>query len=69
MKRPPLPGAFRSMRWRTQALKLLPQPQVLVALGLLKTNPFSMSVCLKSIVTPFRYRIDLGSQMILTPCC
>jgi hypothetical protein len=37
-----------------QALKLDPQPQVLVALGLLNTNPRPMISSLKSIVVPFR---------------
>lgn len=37
-----------------QALKLLPQPQVLVALGFLKTNPRPMTSFLKSISVPFR---------------
>ena len=38
------------------ALKLEPQPQVLVALGLLNTNPRPMISSLKSITVPFRYR-------------
>ena len=38
------------------ALKLEPQPQELVALGLLKTNPRPMISSLKSITVPLRYR-------------
>ncbi len=37
-----------------QALKELPQPQVLVALGLLKMNPRPMISSLKSTVVPLR---------------
>lgn len=39
---------------RAYTLKLLPQPQEEVALGLLKTNPRCMSSSLKSMVTPSR---------------
>ena len=39
-----------------QALKLDPQPQVVVAFGLLNTKPRPMISSLKSIVVPFRYR-------------
>ena len=38
----------------TQALKLLPQPQVDVELGLLKTKPRPINSSLKSIVVPLR---------------
>lgn len=38
------------------ALKLLPQPQLLVALGLLNTNPRPMTSSLKSMLVPLRYR-------------
>ncbi len=38
------------------AEKLLPQPQVVEALGLSKTNPRPMTSSLKSIVVPLRYR-------------
>ena len=38
----------------TQALKLLPQPQVEVELGLLKTKPRPINSSLKSIVVPLR---------------
>ena len=41
---------------RAQALKLDPQPQVVVAFGLLNTKPRPMISSLKSIVVPFRYR-------------
>ena len=37
-----------------QALKLLPHPQLLVALGLLKTKPRPMISSLKSISVPLR---------------
>jgi hypothetical protein len=37
-----------------QTAKLEPQPQLLVALGLLKTNPRPISSSLKSTVTPDR---------------
>ena len=43
-------------RLRAQALKELPQPHELVALGLLKTKPRPMTSSLKSIVVPLRYR-------------
>ena len=38
----------------TQALKLEPQPQLLVALGLLKTKPRPMISSLKSTTVPSR---------------
>jgi len=39
-----------------QAEKELPQPQVWVALGFLKTNPRPITSSLKSISVPLRYR-------------
>lgn len=49
-------GGWGDIRRRApgQAEKLLPQPQVWVALGLLKTNPRPITSSLKSSVTPLR---------------
>lgn len=47
-------GAETVQRALVQAEKLDPQPQVVVALGLLKTNPRPMSSSLKSIDVPLR---------------
>ena len=49
-------GRASARRHRGQALKLEPQPQVVEAFGLLKTNPRPMISSLKSMVVPLRYR-------------
>ena len=60
MKRPPSKWRAVSEFWScpadsvVQAEKLDPQPQVLVALGLVNTNPRPMISSLKSIVVPLR---------------
>ena len=57
--RPPPAGGVRRTHhgmMEDQALKLLPQPQVLVALGLLNTKPRPMTSSLKSMTVPLRYR-------------
>ena len=46
----------RDGRAPAHALKLDPQPQVVVAFGLLNTKPRPMISSLKSIVVPLRYR-------------
>ena len=51
-----LVGRVSARRHRGQALKLEPQPQVVEAFGLLKTNPRPMISSLKSMVVPLRYR-------------
>ena len=54
---PPRRGTGRGDdRRRDQALKLEPQPQVVVAFGLLNTKPRPMISSLKSMVVPLRYR-------------
>src|SRR4051812_21970296 len=49
------------------ALKLDPQPQLLVALGFLNTKPLPMTSSRKSISVPLRYRWLFMSITTLTP--
>src|ERR1700676_5386192 len=50
------------------AVKELPQPQFLAALGFWNTNPWRISVSSYSSVVPFRYSKLFGSTKIRAPC-
>lgn len=56
---------------RAYAVKLEPQPQLLVECGLIKLKPCRISVSSKSSVMPLRYRKLFGSTKICTgsPSC